>query len=70
MGVEQSGLAFFLQPVAFALDVDGGGMVQQSVQDGGGQDRIAEVLTPVDEALVAVQDDGGPLVAPGDQSEE
>ena len=59
---EQSGFAFFLQPVAFALDVDGGGMVQQPVQDGGGQDRIAEDLAPVDEALVAGQDDGGALV--------
>ena len=45
-------------------------MVEQPVQDGGGQDRIAEDLAPVDEALVAGQDDGGALVASGDQAEE
>ena len=36
-------------------------MVQQAVQDGGGQDRIVEDLAPVDEALVAGQNDGGAL---------
>ena len=45
-------------------------MVQQPVQDGGGQDRIVEDLAPVDEAFVAGQDDGGALVASGDQAEE
>ena len=45
-------------------------MVEQPVQDGVGQDRIAADLAPVDEALVAGQDDGGVLVASGDQSEE
>ena len=33
---KQSGLAFFLQPIALAVDVDGGGMVQESVWDRGG----------------------------------
>ena len=45
-------------------------MVEQAVQDGGSQDWIAEDLAPVDEAFVAGQDDGGVLVALGDQSEE
>ena len=35
---EQPGFAFLLQPVAFAFDVDGRGMVQEPVQDRGGQD--------------------------------
>ena len=45
-------------------------MVEQPVQYGGGQDRIAEDIAPVDEAFVAGQDDGGALVASCDQAEE
>ena len=45
-------------------------MVQEPVQNRGGQDRIAEDLAPVDEALVAGQDDGGAFVASCHQPEE
>jgi hypothetical protein len=33
------------QPVTGALDLDDDGVVQQAIQQGGGNDRIAEDLT-------------------------
>jgi hypothetical protein len=48
----QSSFAPFLEPVTLAANVDGGGVVQQPVEDGGGDDRIAEDRTPFAIALV------------------
>ena len=47
------------QPIAGAFDLDHDGVVQQSVQQGGGDDRIAEDLAPFREARVRGQDHEG-----------
>jgi hypothetical protein len=56
-----------LEPVAVTLDVDDFAVVQQAVQDGGGDHRIAEQLLPVAEALVGCDDGRVFLVAVGDE---
>ena len=45
-------------------------MVEQAVEDGGGDDGVAEHLAPLGEALVRGEDDRAALVAGGDQREE
>lgn len=45
-------------------------MVQQPIEDRGGDDAITEHLAPCAEALVAGQDHGSALVASADQREE
>ena len=53
------GVAFFLEPVAVAADVDDGGAVEQPVEGGGSHDGISgEDLAPVGEGLVAGEHDG------------
>jgi len=59
------------EPIAVAADVDGGGVVQEPVEQGGGEDGIGKDLAPLPVALVAGQDDGLPgLVATADDLEE
>ncbi len=65
---QEPGLPLFLEAVALALDVQGGGMVQQAVEDGGGQNLVVEDFAPVNEALVGREDEAGLLVAPGYES--
>ena len=67
---EHAGLSFFLEPVAFALDVDGGRMVQQPIEDSGGEHLVVEYLPPVDEALVGGDDDRSLLVPAAEQPEK
>lgn len=67
---EEPGLPLLLEAVALAFDVQGGGMVQQPVEDGRRQDLVVEDLTPVDEALVGGEDEAGLLVAPAEETEE
>jgi hypothetical protein len=55
-------LALRLQPVALALDVDRRRVMEQAVEDRRGQDLVVEDLTPVQEALVAGEDEARPLV--------
>ena len=43
----QAGFAAFLQPVTFPANVDRSRMVQQAVENGGGDDRVAEDRTPL-----------------------
>ena len=43
---EQSGLALAFQSVALSFDVEGCGMMQQPVENGGGQHLVAKDLTP------------------------
>jgi len=54
---DDTGLLFILEPVAFALDVDGGGVMEQPVEDGRGDDVVGEDRAPVAIALVGGQDD-------------
>src|ERR1700687_4633481 len=48
--------------IAGPSDVDDRGVVEESVDDGAGDDRLAEDLGPVAEASIGGQDDGAPLV--------
>lgn len=41
--------------------------MEQAVEVRGGEDLILEDVAPLVEALVAGQDDAGPLVAPADE---
>ena len=57
-GGDHAGFLLILEPVAFALDVYGGGVVQQLVGDGRGDYVVGEDGAPVAVALVGGQDDG------------
>ena len=50
--------------------VDGAGMMEQAVEDSGGQHLIAEHFTPIDETLVRSDDEAGTLVTARHQPEE
>ena len=58
------------QAVAGALDLNDDGVVQQSVEQGRGDDGIAEHLAPFGEAAVGGEDHGAALVSDVDQLEE
>ena len=58
------------EPVAVALDVDDLAVVQQAVEDRGGDHGIPEEFLPVGEAFVGGDDGGAALVAVGDELEE
>ena len=51
------------QVVACALDLHDDGMVEEAVEEGRGDDGVAEHLAPFGEAAVGGQDDGAALVA-------
>src|SRR5262249_7974437 len=59
-----------LEPIGIAADVEGDGVVEDAVEDCGGDDPVAEHLAPAAEALVAGQDHGAALVAAADELEE
>lgn len=67
-----SGLGFrFAHPVAGAFDDDGFAVVEQSVEDGGGQYAVVfEDAGPVLEGFVGGEQQGAPLVACADDLEE
>ena len=58
------------QPVAGALDLDDDGMVEQAVEQRGGDDGIAEDLAPFGEAAVGGEDHRAAFVAGVDELEE
>ena len=58
------------QPIAVAFDLYHDGVVQQSVQQCSGHDRVAEDLAPLCEATVGGEDHGVFLVACIDQLKE
>ena len=58
------------QPIARALDLDDNGMVKQAVEQGRGDDGIAEELAPFGEAAVGGEDHGAFFVAGVDELEE
>src|SRR5580692_6571274 len=58
------------QPIAGTLDLHDDGVMQQSVEQCRGHDRIAEYLAPLGEAPVRGEDHGALLVAGVDQLEE
>jgi hypothetical protein len=67
---QQSGFAFLLEAVAFALDVEGGGVMQQAIENSSGQDGVIEDLAPIEKAFVAGDDQAGAFVTASDQAEE
>ena len=44
--------------------------MEEAIKDGGRRDLVVEDLAPIHEALVAGDDEAGPLVAPDQQPEE
>ncbi len=59
------------QSVAVSKDGDGGGMMEESIQQGGGQDGIGEEVAAGGIGFVGSEDDGFTLlVAFGDDLEE
>ncbi len=62
--------AAFAQSVALALERDHGRMVDEPVDQRGGDHGVAEDLAPLLEAAVAGDDDRAGFVAAGDQCEE
>ncbi len=58
------------EAVACALDLDDDGVVQEPVEEGGGDDGVAEDLGPLGEAAVRGEDHGALLVAGVDELEE
>ena len=70
-GVWGSGFDAILHAITFAFDDDGFGVVQDAVEDGGGEGGVVvEDGGPVFEDLVGGQDDGSAFVALADDLEE
>src|SRR6266487_5206757 len=69
-GADEAGLELVLEPVGIAPDVQRDGVMEDAVQDRGGDDPVAEDFPPAAEALVAGQDHGAALVAAADELEE
>lgn len=66
----ETGFPSFLKPVALAPNVNGGRMVQQTIEDGGGDDRVAEDRTPFAVALVGSENDAASFVTGADELKE
>jgi len=69
-GGDETRVDLFLEAIGVALDIDRGGMMQDAVQDGRGDDRITEDLIPLTEAAVGGEDQRALFVAPRDELEE
>jgi hypothetical protein len=52
----------FFEPVALAVDVEGGGVVQQLVKDGGGEHVVLEDLAPVEELVAGDRSSAAPYL--------
>ena len=63
-------LGVLTQAVAGALDLDDHGVVQEPIEERGGNHRVAEDLAPLGKAPIGGEDHGAPLVASVDQLEE
>lgn len=61
---DEPGLDLLPQAIGVAIDADGGRVVQDHVQDGRGDHRVAEDLVPLGEAAVRGQDQGTLFVTP------
>ncbi len=62
-------LALF-EPVGLALDVNNGAVVQDAVENGGGDGNVGKNLVPLGEGFVEGKDSGGFLVLSGNELEE
>ena len=52
----------FFETVRLALDVDHGAVMQDTVQDGGGDGDVGKDLVPLGEGLIGSEDGGGLLI--------
>jgi hypothetical protein len=68
--LQKASPALFTQPVAIATDGDDLAVVEQPVEDHGGDDRIAEHGSPLADGAVRGDQHGTALVASRDQLEE
>src|SRR5215469_4353637 len=66
----QAGFATLLKPITFAANVDRGRVMQQTVEDGCGDDRITEDRAPLAVAFIRGQNDAASFVTSADQLEE
>jgi hypothetical protein len=69
-GGDQSSLALLFQSIAVALDHQGVTVVQEPIENGGGQDFIAENGAPLRDQLIGRDQQAAALVASGDELEE
>src|SRR5213593_172145 len=60
----EPGLALLPEPIALALDHEGVAVMQESIEDGGGDDVVAEDLTPLRHALPGGRGTGSGLRGP------
>ena len=60
----------FLEAVRFALDINDGAVMQDAIQDSGGNGDVSKNLVPLGEGFIGSEDGGGLLIAPGNQLEE
>ena len=63
-------ICMFLEPVAVSPDIDDLAMMQQAVQDCGGDHRITKQLLPIAKAFIRSDDRGVSFVAVRDKLEE
>ena len=62
-------LAFF-QSVGLTLDVNNGAVMQDTIQDGGGNGDVGKDFVPLGEGLIRGEYGGGFLIAPGNELKE
>src|SRR5439155_10817112 len=67
---KKPGSFLLAKAIAFSPNVEHVAVVEKTVQNGGGHDRVTEDLTPFGESLVRRQDDAASFIARGDQREE
>ncbi len=59
-----------LETVRLALDINDGAVMQDSVENGGGNGNVGENLVSVGEGFVGSKDGGGFLITSGDKLEK
>ena len=60
----------FLKTIRLAFDVDDSAVMQDTIEDSGGNGDIGKDLVPLGEGLIGREDGGGLLIAPSNQLEE
>ena len=60
----------FLETVRLAFDVNNGAVMQDAIQDGGGNSDVGKDLVPLGEGFIGSKDGRGLLIAPGNQLEK
>src|SRR3546814_8558401 len=68
--LQKASPALLAEPIAVTADCDHGAVVQQAIQDGGGDHRVAEHRAPLGDRAVRGEQDRAALVTPADQLEE